>query len=69
MPSEDGYYLTGVQRTGCMFCMFGAHLEEHPNKFERMKETHPKQYEWCLKDVENGGLGLAKVLDFIGVSY
>lgn len=52
-----------------MFCMFGAHLEEHPNKFERMKETHPKQYEWCLKDVENGGLGLAKVLDFIGVSY
>lgn len=46
-----------------------AHLEEHPNKFERMKETHPKQYEWCLKDVEEGGLGLSKVLDFIGVSY
>lgn len=67
---ESGrYYLTGVQRTGCMFCMFGTHLEEHPNKFELMKETHPKQYEWCLKDIENGGLGLAKVLDFIGISY
>ena len=60
---------TGANRTGCMFCMFGAHLEKEPNKFQRMKETHPKQYEYCMKPIEDGGLGLAKVLDYIGVPY
>lgn len=64
-----GYSLTGVERTGCMFCMFGTHLEPHPNKFERMKETHPKQYAWCLKDSSCGGLGLQNVLDYVGISY
>jgi hypothetical protein len=52
-----------------MFCMFGAHLEKEPNRFQRMKETHPKQYEYCMKPVEEGGLGLATVLDYIGVKY
>ena len=28
------YRCTGVDRTGCMFCMFGVHLEAHPNRFE-----------------------------------
>lgn len=60
---------TGVERTGCMFCMFGCHLEKEPNKFQRMKETHPKQYEYCIKPVEDGGLGLGTVLDYIGVPY
>lgn len=60
---------TGADRTGCMFCMFGAHLEKEPNRFQRMKETHPKQYEYCMKPVEEGGLGLATVLDYIGVKY
>lgn len=60
---------TGESRTGCMFCMFGSHLEKEPNRFQRMKETHPKQYEYCMKDVEQGGLGLKKVLDYIGVPY
>ena len=60
---------TGADRTGCMFCMFGAHLEKEPNRFQRMKETHPKQYEYCMKPVEDGGLGLAAVLDYIGVKY
>lgn len=66
---KDIYETTGVDRTGCMFCMFGAHLEKEPNRFQRMKETHPKQYEYCMKDVEDGGLGLRKVLEFIGVPY
>lgn len=58
----------GLDRTGCMFCMFGCHLDKEPNRFQRMKETHPKQYEYCMRDWEDGGLGLAKVLDFIGVN-
>lgn len=38
----EKYFLTGEQRTGCMFCMYGCHLEKEPNKFQRMKVTHPK---------------------------
>lgn len=60
---------TGCDRTGCMFCGFGCHLEKAPNRFQRMKETHPKQYEYCLKPVEQGGLGMAEVLDYMGVDY
>jgi len=54
--------LTGCSRTGCMFCMFGAHLEEQPNRFQLMKRTHPKQYEYCMEK-----LGLAAVLDYVGI--
>lgn len=69
----DGFHnklcTTGIDRTGCMFCMFGCHLEKAPNRFQRMAKTHPKQYEYCMKPVEENGLGLAKVLDYIGVDY
>lgn len=58
---------TGCTRTGCMFCMFGVHLENEPNRFQRMRETHPKQYDYCIR--EENGLGLGKVLDFINVKY
>lgn len=58
---------TGVNRTGCMFCMFGCHLEQEPNRFQRMKITHPKQYDYCIR--EENGLGLGKVLDYINVKY
>jgi 3'-phosphoadenosine 5'-phosphosulfate sulfotransferase (PAPS reductase)/FAD synthetase len=57
-------YDMGYTRTGCMFCMFGVHLEQHPNRFELMKETHPAQYNYCINK-----LGCGKVMDFIGVTY
>ena len=50
-----------------MFCMFGVHLEKEPNRFQQMKTTHPKQYDYCIR--EENGLGLGKVLDFINVKY
>lgn len=61
--------LTGVNRTGCMFCMFGVHLEGHPNRFERMKTEHPKHYEYIMKDVERGGCGCDKVLSWLGIEH
>lgn len=60
---------TGCNRTGCMFCMFGCHLDSKPNRFQRMKQTHPKQWEYMLKPIEQGGLGMKEVLDYIGVEY
>ena len=57
---------TGCKRTGCMFCGFGCHLEkEGEGRFEKMKETHPKQYEWIMRDWDKGGLGYKKVIDWI----
>lgn len=62
---EDGKLkLTKCQRTGCMFCMFGVHLEKDKNRFQQMKETHPQIYDYCINK-----LGIGKVLDFIGVKY
>ena len=55
---------TGAKRTGCMFCMFGVHLEKEPNRFQRMALTHPKQYDFCIHK-----LGCGKALDFLGVPY
>ena len=69
---------TGCNRTGCIFCMFGCHLEKEPNRFQRLKETHPRQYEYCINGGEyidgkwqpsKEGLGLGKVLDYINVKY
>lgn len=56
---------TGCDRTGCMFCGYGCHLEGSPSRFERMKETHPKQYEYIMKPVEKGGLGYKQVIDWM----
>jgi 3'-phosphoadenosine 5'-phosphosulfate sulfotransferase (PAPS reductase)/FAD synthetase len=54
-------YDTGVKRTGCMFCMFGVHLEKEPNRFQLMKKTHPQLHDYCMNN-----LGCKKVCDFIG---
>ena len=49
---------TGCKRTGCIFCMFGCHLEKEPNRFQLLKESHPQQYKYCIGGVtmkmENG---------------
>ncbi|EGC8433136.1 phosphoadenosine phosphosulfate reductase family protein [Listeria monocytogenes] len=75
---EDILETTGCDRTGCIFCMFGCHLEKEPNRFQMLKETHPRQYEYCIGGGEmvdgqwqpnKQGLGLGKVLDYIGVKY
>ena len=56
---------TGCNRTGCMFCGYGCHLEKGEGRFERMKRTHPKQYEWIMKPWSEGGLGYKEVIDWI----
>lgn len=65
----EHYYNTGVPRTGCMFCGFGVHLEKEPNRYQMMKEKYPKRWEYCFKSREEGGLGFAEVMDYMGVKY
>lgn len=70
---------TGCDRTGCIFCAFGCHLEKEPSRFQRLKETHPRQYEYCIgggEYDENGvwkpnkqGLGMGHVFDELNKIY
>ncbi len=57
------------KRTGCIFCGFGCHLEHEPNRFQMLEITHPKQHDFCIRPVDEKGLGMGEVLDFIGVKY
>lgn len=66
---------TGCERTGCMFCLFGAHLEKGEGRLERMKRTHPKRYGYVMGGGEfdsdgmwipnNKGLGFKFVIDWL----
>ena len=57
---------TGCNRTGCMFCGFGCHLEkEGEGRFERMKITHPKVYDYLMRSKEEGGLNYKEIIDWI----
>ncbi len=57
-------YDKGYDNTGCMFCMFGVQREKEPNRFQRMKESHPQKYKYCMEN-----LGLKEVLEFMKVPY
>lgn len=61
---NNKYYTTGCDRTGCMFCGFGCHLEKEPNRFQMLQKTHPKQYDYIINE-----LGFGKVLDYTNVPY
>lgn len=65
VKNKDGLLeTTGEKRTGCMFCMFGVHLEKGENRFQRMKRTHPQIWDYCMNN-----LGIKKVLEYIGVEF
>ena len=75
----DRLCTTGCKRTGCIFCAFGAHIEKEPSRFQRLKDTHPRQYEYCIgggEYDENGiwkpnkqGLGMGHVFDELNKIY
>lgn len=70
---------TGCDRTGCIFCGFAAHLDKGQSRFERLKRTHPRQYEYCMGggayDTDGlwkptkEGLGMAKCIDTLNSIY
>lgn len=64
VKENNKYKTTGCHRTGCMFCGFGCHQEQYPNRFQQLAKTHPKQYDYIINKLQMG-----KVLDYIGVNY
>lgn len=75
---ENGkYFTTGCKRTGCIFCMFGAHCRDD-DRFLRLKDTHPVQYNYCMGggSYDDGvwkptkeGLGMRHVIEALHKLY
>lgn len=57
-------YDMGYDRTGCIFCMFGVHLEPEPNRFQMLEHTHPKLHAYCMDK-----LCLREVLEYMKVPW
>lgn len=72
---------SGCQRTGCVFCGFGAHLDTRnggTSRFVRLKQTHPKLYDYCMNGGEfvdgiwqpnKQGLGMRYIIDELNKLY
>jgi 3'-phosphoadenosine 5'-phosphosulfate sulfotransferase (PAPS reductase)/FAD synthetase len=52
-------YALGAKRTGCIFCMFGAHRPED-DRFELLAKLHPQLHKYCMET-----LGVGRVMDYI----
>ena len=77
---HDGckYCTTGCDRTGCIFCGYGAHLDKG-RRFKELAKLEPRLYEFCLNGGErddNGmwiptkkGLGFRYVYDTLNSIY
>lgn len=68
VSNKDGtLHTTKCERTGCVFCGFGCHLEREPNRFQKLAVSHPKLWHYCMKPWSEGGLGMREVLEYINV--
>lgn len=63
---------TGVNRTGCVFCLFG--IAQDKDKFLKLKETEPMKYDYVMRGgkfddeglwIPDKGLGYKFVIDWL----
>ena len=54
---------TGCDRTGCIYCAYGCHLEEE-NRFLRLEQTHPQLHQYCMDN-----LGMKDILTYMNIKY
>lgn len=65
--AEGKLVTTGEDRTGCIWCLFGIDQDNRGgklNRIQRLAVTHPQLHKHCTET-----LGIAQVLDFIGVPW
>ncbi|MBR4002707.1 MAG: phosphoadenosine phosphosulfate reductase family protein [Clostridia bacterium] len=74
---KDRYAFSGVQRSGCIFCLFGISQDTQKggiNRFEHLRITQPKLFDYCMRGgvfndegiwVPHKGLGLAFVIEWL----
>ena len=73
----DHYTFSGVQRSGCVFCLFAVSQDTQKggvNRFEHLRQTQPKLFDYCMRGgkfdeeglwVPDKGLGLAFVIEWL----
>lgn len=61
---DDIYSTTKLDRTGCIYCGFGVHLEKEPNRYQRLEITHPVLYDYCMNK-----LGFKEVCEYMNIPY
>lgn len=69
---QNGNYVTmEEQRTGCMICTAGIAREYDmiENRYQRMGRKYLKHHKLMLKSLQNGGFGMAPVLDALKIPY
>ena len=73
VEDRKGHLATTMeQRTGCYACPLGQCMRRRKgteSRYERLKRLHPKQYEYAMKPLSEGGLGLMPVLDYLEIPY
>ena len=52
--------LSGVSRTGCIFCLYGLKYDGTEDRFHKLEKSHPALYEYCMN-----ALGLKEVLEYL----
>lgn len=55
---------TGCERTGCVLCGFGCHLEKGEGRFEMLKKTHPAYYS-MLDFCTNNGVTYRQAIEWV----
>lgn len=50
----------GEKRTNCMYCLRGVHLEESPNRFDRMKESYADKHHYFMNTLK-----MSKIHNFL----
>lgn len=61
---EGRFKTTKCDRTGCVYCGFGVHLEKDPNRYQRLEITHPQLHKYCMDN-----LGFKEVCEYMSIPY
>ena len=64
IKEDDKFRTTLCNRTGCIFCGYGLHLEKSPNRFQLLEQTHPQLHNYCMEN-----LGFKDVCEFMNIEY
>ena len=64
IKENDVYKTTKCDRTGCVFCGFGVHLEKEPNRYQLLEKSHPQLHKYCMEN-----LGFEEVCKFMNIEY
>ena len=67
-PPGSNKRFTKEQHTGCKLCLFGCHLEDEPNRIQRLASTEPMIDDFAIRK-EQGGLNYGEVMDYLGIPY